>query len=257
MSSTRFILSTLRIAVLMGIACTLFAQQPAPAQGGGGGRGAGGRGAGGGQGGGGGAAAGRGAAAPAGRVPLFFKEEWKNETNEYEPKIAQSHVGNANLEVKTYGATGKEILMAGTAGNETNPLHPWTGMCTGPCGLTLKHKTQFVDLTGLARIKWNTKMSGMHQVHPLIRLASGALLVGDFADGIVADWQEREFSLSGIKWFTLDPDLGVTKGAVVANPDLSKVDEVGFFDLMPSSGHGQGGWADVAKFEVYGKPVPR
>jgi len=26
---------------------------------------------------------------------------------------------------------------------------------------------------------------------------------------------------------------------------------------MPGSGHGQGGWVDVAQFEVYGKPVPR
>ena len=41
------------------------------------------------------------------------------------------------------------------------------------------------------------------------------------------------------------------------NPDLTKVDEVGFVDLMPGSGHGAGGWADVGKFEVYGKPVPR
>jgi hypothetical protein len=260
MSSSRFMFSTLRIAILMGIAGTLLAQEPAPARGGGG-RG-GGQGGGAARGAGGGAPAAaapaaRGGGAAATRAPLFFKEEWKNEANTYEPKIEQIHLSNPNLEIKTYGPTGKEIVIAGTAGNETNPLHPWTGMCTGPCGLTLKHKTQFVDLTGLARIKWNTKMSGLHQVHPLIKLASGVLLVGDFADGIVADWQEREFSLSGIKWFTLDPELGVTKGAVVANPDLTKVDEVGFFDPMPASGHGQGGWADVAKFEVYGKPVPR
>jgi hypothetical protein len=234
----------------------VFAQQPAPAQGGGARGGGGGRGAGGGQTVGGGAQGGRGGAA-ATRIPLFFREEWKNETGEYEPKIAQSHVANANLELKVYGPTGKEILIAGTAGNETNPIHPWTGMCTTPCGLALRDKTRMVDLTGLARIRWNTKMSGLHQVHPIVKLADGTLLVGDFADGIVADWQEREFSLQGIKWFRLDPERGVTTGTVVANPDLSKVDEVGFFDLIPSSGHGQGGWADVAKFEVYGRPVPR
>jgi hypothetical protein len=28
-------------------------------------------------------------------------------------------------------------------------------------------------------------------------------------------------------------------------------------DLIPGSGHGQGGWSDVARFEVYGRPVPR
>ena len=41
------------------------------------------------------------------------------------------------------------------------------------------------------------------------------------------------------------------------NPDLSKVDEVGFVDLMPSSGHGTGGYSQLAQIEVFGKPVPR
>ena len=130
-------------------------------------------------------------------------------------------------------------------------------MCTTPCGVGLRDKTRYVDLTGLSRIKWLTKMSGLHKVHPVVRLADGTLLVGDFADGSAADWQEREFSLNGIQWFRLDSERGVTTGNAVANPDLSKVDEVGFMDLMPSSGHGAGGWADVAKFEVYGRPVPR
>lgn len=255
MASSRLMLSTVRLAIVMGIACTVFAQEPAPARGG---RGGGGQG--GGRGAGGGAAAG--AAAPAGRgtpgrVPLFFKEEWKTDAGATEHALAQDAVANSNLELKLYGPTAKELLLAGSPTNETNPVHPWTGMCTGPCGLTLRDKTNFVDLSGLARIKWVTKVSGLHQVRPLIKLASGTLLVGDFADGIVADWQEREFSLSGVKWFTVDPARAVTTGSVVANPDFSKVDEVGFIDLMPGSGHGQGGWVDVAKIEVYGKPVPR
>ena len=33
---------------------------------------------------------------------------------------------------------------------------------------------------------------------------------------------------------------------------VSRVDEIGFVDLMPGSGHGQGGWVDVAQVEVYG-----
>jgi hypothetical protein len=60
-----------------------------------------------------------------------------------------------------------------------------------------------------------------------------------------------------MKWLKLYPERGVTTGAFVANPDLSKVDEVGYIDLIPGSGHGQGGWSDVARFEVYGRPVPR
>jgi hypothetical protein len=226
---------------------TLVAQQPPPAQGArGAGRGGGGQGA---------RGAGRGGTQA--RVPLFFREEWKNDTGEYEPKVGPDFVASPNLEVKVYGPSGKEILIAGAANNESNPVHPWTGMCTTPCGLTLRDKNRFVDLTGLSRIKWVTKMSGFHQVRPLLKLADGTMLVGDLADGSTADWQEREFTLSTVKWITMDPERAVTTGSIVANPDLSKVDEVGFVDLMPGSGHGQGGWADVAKFEVYGRPVPR
>ena len=38
---------------------------------------------------------------------------------------------------------------------------------------------------------------------------------------------------------------------------VSKVDEIGFTDLLPGSGHGPGGWSDVGRIEVYGKPVKR
>jgi len=44
---------------------------------------------------------------------------------------------------------------------------------------------------------------------------------------------------------------------VVDKPDLSRVDEIGYVDLMPGSGHGPGGWIDVAAIEVYGRPVKR
>ena len=43
----------------------------------------------------------------------------------------------------------------------------------------------------------------------------------------------------------------------IDHPDLSKVDEVGFADLMPGSGHGPGGYVNVGRIEVYGKPVKR
>jgi hypothetical protein len=100
-------------------------------------------------------------------------------------------------------------------------------------------------------------VSGFQKVHPVVKLANGTMLVGDHADGSTVDWQENEFSVSEVRWLTLDPEKVVTKGNWVLNPDLSKVDEVGFTDLMPGSGHGPGGWSDVGKIEVYGKPVPR
>jgi hypothetical protein len=123
--------------------------------------------------------------------------------------------------------------------------------------VALRDKNNMADLSGLARIRWNIKTSGFHQVRPMIKLADGTMLVGDRADVSMRDWLYSEFSLADVKWLKLDPALVVTKGNFIDNVDLSKVDEIGFADLMPSSGHGAGGWSDVAQIEVYAKPVPR
>jgi hypothetical protein len=60
-----------------------------------------------------------------------------------------------------------------------------------------------------------------------------------------------------VRWLTLDIDRLVTTGNWVEKPNLSRVDEVGFVDLMPGSGHGPGGYVNVGRIEVYGKPVAR
>ena len=191
------------------------------------------------------------------RPGVFIKEEWKqNEKNDEHP-VTQASIANANLELKLYGSSSKEIQLTGRAGDENNPIHVWTGMCTTPCALTLRDKTSFGDLSGLARIRWNLKTSGFHQVRPLLKLADGTFLVGDRAEGTVRDWLFTEFNLADVRWLRLDPERVVTTGSIVDRPDLSKVDEIGFADLMPGSGHGQGGWVDVAQFEVYGKGVAR
>ena len=236
---SRLALPFLVAAVTLAIAAPLVAQQPAAA---------------------GAAPQGRaGGAGPArGRPPLFFKEEWKQtEKGGEHPVVVAEATGNASLELKLYGPASKEFLMTGAANDENNPIHLWTGMCTSPCGATLRDKANMVDLSGLARIKWNTKTSGFHQVRPLIKLADGTMLVGDHADGSPTDWLWSEISFADVKWLRLDPAALVTKGTYVNNVDLTKVDEIGFIDLMPSSGHGPGGWSDVAQVEVYGRPVKR
>ncbi len=130
-------------------------------------------------------------------------------------------------------------------------------MTTSPVAVALRDKGNYVDLTGLARIRWQTKVSGFHKVRPIVKLADGTWLVGDEADGSPLDWHDSDFSIAEVRWLKLDIDKVVTRGNWVEHPDLSKVDEIGFTDLMPSSGHGPGGWSDVAWFEVYGKPVKR
>jgi hypothetical protein len=201
---------------------------------------------------------GRGAGVRATRPPLFFKEEWKQTPAGGEhPLVFESTLSNPALELKVYGPSSKELLLTGDAGNELNPIHIWTGMCTTPCAVALKHKASYADLTGLARLRWNTKVSGFHQIRPIVKLADGTWLVGDHTDGTVRDWLFTEFSFGDVRWMRLDINRAVTTGTILDKVDLSKVDEIGFVDLMPGSGHGQGGWVDVAQVEVYGGSSPR
>jgi hypothetical protein len=83
------------------------------------------------------------------------------------------------------------------------------------------------------------------------------MLVGDKGEGSTADWLESNVAISELRWLKIDPERMVTTGNWIANPNLSKIDEIGFVDLMPSSGHGPGGWSDVARIEVYAKSVKR
>jgi hypothetical protein len=166
-------------------------------------------------------------------------------------------VTNPNLELKLYGPTGKEVLLTGAKGDDNNPIHLWTGMCTTPCAIALRDKNNMADLSGLSRIRWTTKMSGLHQVHPIVKLADGTWLVGDKGDGSVTDWRTSEINFSDLRWLRLDIEKVVTKGTFVQNPDLTKVDEIGYVDLMPGSGHGAGGWSDVGAIEVYANAIKR
>jgi hypothetical protein len=100
-------------------------------------------------------------------------------------------------------------------------------------------------------------MSGFHQIRPIVKLADGTWLIGDQAVGSTRDWLVSELSFADMHWLKLDVARVVTVGNVLEKVDLSRVDEIGFADLMPGSGHGPGGWSDVAQIEVYAKGVAR
>ena len=219
----------------------------------------------------------------ANRPPVFWREEWKHQgdtSGSYgDAVLSLQNVTNASLEMKVYGEEPKPDT--GTAPNVTHthagmwlnkrfkedPAHIFTGTCNRPCGLTFKHKTQYVNLADFGtKIRWLVKFAGYHQIRPLIKLADGTYLVGDHTDGWVEayDWYVSEISIASLRWRRFDPEKVITvtgpgTDAKVwfTNPDLSKVDEVGFVDLMPGSGHGPGGYSDVGWIEVTGRPVPR
>src|SRR5437867_1001327 len=110
------IVLTLTILIVLGVACSVFAQQPPQGQ--------------------------RGAApARVTRPPLFFKEEWKQTPAGGEHPVNPAEaLANPNLELRLYGASSKEIQLTGAATDENNPIHLWSGLCTTPCAVALRHK---------------------------------------------------------------------------------------------------------------------
>ncbi len=239
-------------------------------------------------------------AAPA-LPPLFFKEAWRQREFPpnaradlvLEGGVTPAAVTNAALELKVYDPNAPSVAayrneppprsragdwggsscvqLAGynqdppprkvAAGQPSDAPNLWTGVCQTPVAVTLRHRTSYVDLTGLARIRWVTRVSGFHVVRPLVKLADGSWFVGDHAEGAASAnstlFLESEFAVSSVRWLPLDIGRVVTVGQAWAEPDLRKVDEVGFADLTPGSGHGWGGFVNVGRIEVYGRAVER
>ena len=183
--------------------------------------------------------------------PLFFKESWKDFSGNV--PLKQEYVVNPDLRLNLYGAGTEDFHVT----NEGSVPHIWTGLCASSCALTLTHKDSFADLSGKGRIRWYTKTSGFHEIRPVLKLADGTWLVGDHVDANTFDYHESEFYLSEVRWLKLDMPSVRTKGTLLDKVDLSRVDAIGFADLTPGSGHGTGGYSDVAWIEVYGKPVKR
>ena len=195
------------------------------------------------------------------RPPLFFSESWKplptpaDDHNAW--PAAQGGVSNPNLELTLYGTSSKEIQLVAGRGTLV-PHNLWTGTTTSPSAAALRDRTNFVDLSApLAKIRWVVRTSGFHQAWPIVKLADGTWLVGDRPSGLQADFNENEITPSDLRWLKLDIARVVTVGTWIDHPDLTKVDAVGFADLMPGSGHGSGGYINVGRIEVYGSPVKR
>ena len=197
------------------------------------------------------------------RPLLFLSEGWKSLPTPPDDHgawpVSQQGVASPNLELKLYGTTSREVqLVAGRGASDVTPHNLWTGTTTSPSAVALRDRNQFVDLTDpLAKIRWVVRTSGFHQVRPIVKLADGTWLIGDRASGPEIDFNVRDISIADVRWLRLDIARVVTVGTWVDHPDLSRVDEIGFADLMPGSGHGAGGYVNVGRIEVYGKPVRR
>jgi hypothetical protein len=168
-------------------------------------------------------------------------------------------VSSPALTLTLHGTTSKEIQLVAVRGSaDVYPVNLWTGTTTSPSAVTLRDRSNFVDLSSpLAKIRWVVRTSGFHQVRPVIKLADGTWLVGDHTTGPASDFVQADVPIADVRWLKSDMTRVVTVGTWVEHPDLHKVDEIGFADLMPGSGHGAGGYVNVGRIEVYGTPVKR
>lgn len=183
---------------------------------------------------------------------LFFREDWK-ETPADMP-ITQSHVANPDLVLALYGPGLHGIKKSNHPQIPNDPYYVWSGACPANWAVTLKHKSSDADLTGPAVIRWRTRQSGFRQLRIILKLSGGRWLVSDAFDDAADDWRVREFNVASIRWRELDI-CRVTEGKWAESPDLSRVEEIGFTDLMP------GGMSDACSrldwIEVQAKAVPR
>lgn len=193
------------------------------------------------------------------RADLFWEERWHTTPGAADgaPVDMRTSVRNPDLELKLYGP-GPRLQMFGQDNDPNDKPRAYSGEAKGPMVLAWRDKKAFGDLTGLSRIRVASIVSGLHKLYPTVKLANGDWYMADRGtSALTKDWVTEEIPLTEVRWIKLDVANAVTKGNFVDTIDLSKVDEIGFTDLIPASGHGPGGWFLIGEVDVYGKAVPR
>jgi hypothetical protein len=191
------------------------------------------------------------------RPPLVFKEEWRLPPHEGAPtdenmRFTAAVVKTDAIEAKLYGPGSAFIRAAEHEGR----IDLWTGLATSPVAVTLRDKRNYVDLTGLARLRWMVRTSSIHTLYPVVKLADGTYIAGNRGITTDGEFVQVEIVFGGMRWYKLDP-AKVVVTSEVQKPDLSRVDEVGLVTLAPGGGHGVAGSANLSTVELFAKAVPR
>jgi hypothetical protein len=163
------------------------------------------------------------------RPELLFREDWKETPAEI--PVSQKHVANEDLILRLYGPGRDSLKKSHHDQPLDDPWYVWSGLCLGNWAVALEHRDHYANLTGLSKIRWRAKQFGFRQLHIIIKLADGTWLVSEQADGASTDWRVREFNIGDLTWRKLNIE-SVVEGSAVAKPDLSKVEQIGFTDLM-------------------------
>jgi hypothetical protein len=191
------------------------------------------------------------------RPTLLFKEEWRLPKHEgaatdENTRFAPDIVTNDRLDAHLYGPGSAPVRAAEHEGR----VDLWNGLATSPVAITLRDKRNYVDLTGLARLRWIVRTNAIHTLYPVVKLPDGTLLVGNRAVTTDGEFLQVEIAFTGLRWYKLDPQKLIVL-TEVKNPDLARVDELGLASLQPGGGHGIAGSFNLSTVELYAKPVQR
>jgi hypothetical protein len=194
---------------------------------------------------------------PAVRPALLYSESWRlpphqGAATDDNTRFTFGVSTNANVEAKLYGPGSAPVRAAEHEGR----VDLWNGLSTSPVAVTLRDKRNYVDLTGLARLRWIVRTNAIHTLYPVVKLADGTLAVGNRAITTNGDFLTVEIAFTGMTWYKLDPQKMIVMTAVM-NPDLGKIDEVGLASLAPGGGHGIAGSFNLSTVELFAKGVPR
>ncbi len=183
----------------------------------------------------------------------FFREDWK-ELPAALP-VTQEHVANPELILSLYGPGKGAIKKSHHDTPADDPYYIWSGECTGNWAVTLRHRKAMADLTGQSKILWRSKQAGFRELRIVLKLADGTWLVSDASDGPSKDWRTREFNVADLRWRKLDI-ASILESDWVERPDLSRVDEIGFTDLMRGGGTPACSRLDWIEVYAAGRPRP-
>jgi hypothetical protein len=186
------------------------------------------------------------------RPGLLFREDWR-ETPAATP-VTQEHVAHPDLIVSRHGPAEAQIKKSHHDRPVDDPFYIWSGDTKANWAVSLRHARLSLDLTGNAKIRWRAKQTGFRQLRIILKLGDGKWIVSDQSDDDSADWREREFNVADLRWRVLDI-AKVTEGKWDPAPNLSKVEEVGFTDLM--AGGGTPASSRLDWIEVHARGVPR
>jgi hypothetical protein len=195
-------------------------------------------------------------------APLIFEEHWTRAP--MAQPITQANLGNQDLTLHLYGDQQVRKTYHPTED------YTYSGETKTNWALTVSDTKNYWNLAGTGKMMLRTRNSGWRFTHIVIKTADGKYYASEEGSGESSSWMNVEYILGDLHWRSLlmtdtptnasnqrkpDPSLVPIIPLAKATPDLTKVEEVGFSDLMP------GGWIPattrVNAFALYGKKVPR